>query len=208
MALRVLVLTVLVTLVTWLGACAGTPRTASRSLPLPEVPTERARVLDDLGRRAFVALARRLPHALMLDDLGLRALLGPDAANQAAALRASTALGMRVPAETAVALAHARYQGVCLQGARLLPAGPPIGLRSDGFVFDRALVVATEPDGGRVAAWVEGTFVLTDLGFYAVTLQRLETPRRDHADLDLAPCDLEIGVRSPRPVVVAGAGSY
>ena len=202
---RVLVLALLAAA---LGGCAGTQRTASQALPLPELAAERARVLDDLGRRAFVALARRAPASLLLDDVGLRVLLTPDAANQAAALRASTGLGMHIPAEAAAALAHAHYLGVCLQGAKLMPSGPPLGLRSDGFVFDRALVVASEPDGGRVAAWVEGSFVLTDLGFYAVALQRLEAPRRDHADLDLAPCDLEIGLRSPRPVVVAGPDSY
>ncbi len=197
----------------WLAACAGlclascasAPHTASRTLPYPERPTERVQLLDDLGARAFAVLLHGTPHALLLDDVGLRAVLKPEAANQAAALRASTALGMRVPADAAAALANAHYQGVCLQGARLVPAGPPLGLRAPGYIFDRALVVGVEPDGGRVAAWVEGTFVLTDLGFYALALQRLEAPRRDHADLDLAPCDLEIGLRSPRPVVVAGS---
>jgi hypothetical protein len=90
-----------------------------------------------------------------------------------------------------------------LQRARIEPAGPPLGLREPGFVAERVLVVGAEPGGGKVAAWVEGSFVLTDQGFFAVSLQRLETPRRDHADLDLAPCDLEIGVRSPRQVVVS-----
>jgi hypothetical protein len=95
-----------------------------------------------------------------------------------------------------------------VQRARLEGPGPALGLRESAFVVDRLLVAGVEPGGGRVAAWVEGTFLYTDQGFFAVVLQRLETPRRDHADLDLAQCDFRLGLQSPRGVVVSGADSY
>jgi hypothetical protein len=42
-----------------------------------------------------------------------------------------------------------------------------------------------------VAAWVEGTFLATDAGVYALLLSRVEVPRREHADLAIQQCDLE-----------------
>src|SRR5204863_4678852 len=78
----------------------------------------------------------------------------------------------------------AHYQALCIQRARPEPAGGLLGLRQPGWVFDRVLVVAEEPGGGRVAAWAEGVFLHTDQGLGAVDLSRLEAPRRDHADLE------------------------
>ncbi len=188
--------------------CSSVLLGPQRSLPLPQEQSARERLLRDVGRRAFSAFSHGTPARLLLDDTALRALLESNAANQAAALRASTELAMQVPPEDQALLASGTFQGLCVQGAHLLPAGPPLGLRSAGFVFDRALIAASEPNGGRVAAWIEGTFVLTDRGFYALSLQRLESPRRDHADLDLAACDLELGLRVPRQVVVQRSASY
>ena len=57
--------------------------------------------------------------------------------------------------------------------------------------------------GRRVASWVEGAFVYTREGFRALDLTRVEVPRWEHADLELAACDMEVGILNPRPVVVA-----
>ena len=99
---------------------------------------------------------------------------------------------------------EARYGGVCLQDARVERSGPPFGLRESGWVFDRALVVGVTsegPEGRRVAAWVEGTFVYTTEGFGAISIVRVERPRWEHSDLELAPCDMEVGVHSPLSIV-------
>lgn len=189
-------------------ACGSAQRFPSRALPLPEQRAPRDELFDQLGRRAFAMLVSRETAGLLLDDDALRAILQPQAAGEAAALRVSAALLMQATPDASAVLASARYAGVCLQRARVEPAGPPLGLREPGFAIDRLLVVGVEPGGGKIAAWVEGSFVLTDQGFFALQLQRLETPRRDHADLDLAPCDFEIGVRSPRQVVVSTPDSH
>ena len=62
-----------------------------------------------------------------------------------------------------------------------------------------ALVVGHEPGGGALAGWVEGEFLNTDAGFGALSLERVETPRRDHADLQLAVCELRARARDPKP---------
>ena len=54
--------------------------------------------------------------------------------------------------------------------------------------------------GGRVglrcgvAAWVEGVFVYSNAGFKAIDLQRVEAPRWEHADLEIATCDMQAGL--------------
>lgn len=90
--------------------------------------------------------------------------------------------------------AGASYTGFCAQGAREEPAHNGLGLVRPGWVLERILVVAR--DGvGRSASWVEGRFVYTDEGWKTLSLTRIESPRRQHSDLDLAPCDVEEGVR-------------
>jgi hypothetical protein len=180
----------------------------TRTLPLPEVDPERRAAFDEIARRTFQVLRGADASSLLLDDDALRALLTPEAATRVASIRASTGVAFRMQRETSDALAHASYLGVCIQRARLEPPGTSLAMRAPGFAFDRMLVVGSEPGGGRVAAWVEGSFVYTDAGFYALVLNRLEAPRRDHADLDLAPCDLRFGLGSPRGVVVSAPASY
>jgi hypothetical protein len=94
---------------------------------------------------------------------------------------------------------RARYAGLCVQQGRSEPSGGPIGLRAPGFVFERALLIGREPDGGPVASWVEGEFLNTDAGFGALTLERVEPPRRDHADLELAQCEIRVGPVEHKP---------
>ncbi|HEX6240726.1 MAG TPA: hypothetical protein VFZ61_07530 [Polyangiales bacterium] len=91
---------------------------------------------------------------------------------------------------------RAGFVGFCAQGARAEPPRAGLGLTHAGWVLDRILVVA-RPDtaGPRSAAWLEGDFVYTEQGWRVLSLRRLEPPRRHHSDLELAPCDVEAGLR-------------
>jgi hypothetical protein len=163
----------------------------------------RTRAIDDTGQRIYEALARGAPTDLLVDDVGLRGLLDSQSATRFAALRVGISARLGTHAVDFQPLREARYGGVCLQASRLEPAGSALGLRADGWVFDRALVMGLQPGGRRVASWVEGAFVYTREGFRALDLTRVEVPRWEHADLELAACDMEVGILHPRPVVVA-----
>jgi hypothetical protein len=76
-----------------------------------------------------------------------------------------------------------------------------LGLRRSGFVFERGLLIGREAGGGQLAGWVEGVFVLTERGFVALEIERVEPPRRDHSDLELAECELADHRSSPQDVV-------
>lgn len=90
----------------------------------------------------------------------------------------------------------ASYAGFCVQGAREERAGASLGLTQPGWVLERILVVArTSELGPRSASWIEGDFVYTAQGWRALNVRRVEAPRRHHADLELAPCDVEAGLR-------------
>lgn len=176
-----------------LGACAGAhnqaPRpTTARVMP-DEVPARHA-AMDAFGRRLFAALAAGRPRDVVLGDDELRVLLDGPAATRVAAHRAT--LGVRVAdaAHLARALEGTRYLGVCLQDARDEPAAGPLGLRADGWTFRRVLVAAQRPGGRRIALWVDGIFLFTDAGFGALDLERVESPRPEHSDLEIAPCDM------------------
>jgi hypothetical protein len=96
-------------------------------------------------------------------------------------------------ADARALLRSARYAGLCIQQGRAEPSGGSLGLRAPGFVFERALLIGRDGGGGAVASWVEGRFLHTDAGFGALSLERVEAPRRDHADLELADCELRTG---------------
>ncbi len=175
-----------------LGCGARQQKGPTEPLPLPPgAAAEQA--LDDLGRRLYQALARGRPDEIMLSDSALRALLLPEAASRAMTLRhARPGLRVMAPDERAL-FSAARYAGICVQQGRSEPRGGPLGLRAPGFCFERALIIGREPGGGAIASWVEGRFVNTDAGFGALSLERVEPPRRDHADLELAVCELRAG---------------
>lgn len=137
------------------------------------------------------------PSRLLVDDLGLRNLLDAPSATRVGARRMQVRQRMRATRDFASLLEGADYAGICLQGARVEPAGGVLGLQNDAWIFDRLLVIGRRPSGRRVAAWVEGVFVYTDVGFTALDLERVEEPRWEHSDLELAPCDL--AVRSDLP---------
>jgi hypothetical protein len=170
-------------------AVAPRPTTA---LGPPQDRDARDRAMDELGRRAWDALSEGTPERLLYDDLDLRVLLDTAGATRVSARRMTLRQRLGDTGDFRTLLANAEYAGICLQGAREEPAGGVLGLRSDGWIFDRALVIGRRPEGRRIASWLEGTFVYSDAGFHALDLERVERPRWEHSDLELAPCDLAI----------------
>ncbi len=163
--------------------------------PMPEDRANRAAVLDDLGRHLYGLLRRGQPERLLFDDPALGRLVDEASATRLRALRAGTGARLRVEPSRFRILGSARYAGLCLQGARQQPAGGPLGLKADGWVFERVLVVGLQAGGRRLASWVEGAFLLTDAGFGALALTRVEPPRWEHSDLELTTCDMQVGLR-------------
>jgi hypothetical protein len=160
-------------------------------LPQPAVNAEES--LDAFGRALYAAMAQGHPEAVMFDDAALRAVLLPEAAGRVTSLRLVAGPALRLAADARALLQSATYAGLCVQQGRAEPAGGALGLRAPGFVFERALVIGREPGGGPVASWVEGKFLNTDAGFGALSLERVEPPRRDHSDLELAECEMRVG---------------
>ncbi len=174
------------------GASTGAARPTGPAL-LPDAPALRRAAIDELGRRAWDAMAEGRPAQLLYEDRDLEVLVDRGALTRIAARRLAHAEHLAPePARLRVPLASATYAGVCLQGARPEEAGGPIGLVTDGWVFDRLLVIGRRPMNRRVAAWLEGIFVYSDAGFAALDLERVEEPRWEHSDLEIAPCDLSI----------------
>ena len=184
-----------------IGLGCGSAAPTLRPLPVPAERSARHEIIDSFGRRLYGAVADARPESVLLDDIGLRAVTEPSAASRYAALRVGVSSRLRADGSALRTLQDARYAGVCLQGSRLEPPGSTVGLSHAGWTFDRILVVGLQPGGRRMAAWVEGTFIYTSEGFAALDLTRVEEPRWEHADLELAPCDMQIGIRGPRPVV-------
>jgi hypothetical protein len=173
------------------AACASSiPLRAER---LPSDATERTRSVDQLGETLFMALRSGRPRTALAPVVVLDDLLVPSARLRGERARAETErLG-----ETSgwpIAWASARYAGFCAQGGRDEPALNGLGLREEAWVVSRVLLVG-EAGSTRTAAWVEGAFVFTERGFQVLWFSRLEGPRAGHADLDLAPCDVERGIR-------------
>jgi hypothetical protein len=157
------------------------------------------RALDDLGRRLYRGLAAGRPDAVVLREPELRALLTPAAAGRAVDVRHGAPGPQALTADERALWSSASYSGICVQQGRVEPADGAVGLRAPGFVFERALIIGREPDGGAIASWVEGRFVHTDAGFGALSLSSVERPRRDHADLELAVCELRAGPDKHKP---------
>ncbi|MFK7991441.1 MAG: hypothetical protein AB8I08_35825 [Sandaracinaceae bacterium] len=182
------------------GGCAGASQegvqgdatSPSRCSPAPVEAAARRATIDDVGRRAWAAMLASEPQQLLLDDLDLHTLLDSGSATRFAARRGSLERRLGPLEDLSPMLSRAEYAGLCLQGARDEPASGVLGLTQSGWIFERLLLIGQQPGGRRVAAWIEGTFVLTDQGFYALDLERVEQPRWEHSDLEIAPCDLSI----------------
>lgn len=182
-----------------LAACASAPGSAGPTAqPLPKDRSFAQRALDELGRNLYDALASDQPQRVLLGDAEVRVLLVPEAAQRALVQRGAVRGSFHLSLDERAMLRGASYAGICVQEGRAEPALGLLGLRAPGFVFERALLVASEPGGGALASWVEGRFVNTDRGFAVLSLERVEPPRRDHADLELAVCELRAGVYGRR----------
>jgi hypothetical protein len=188
-----------------LAACGGAGATVSSSAargpttsrPAPDSGDERQSAIDALGQRIWEAMCAGDPARLVFDDLALRVLLDTAGATRVSAQRASLAVRIGSTDDFRTLLDDADYAGICLQGARDEPAGGALGLRAPGWSIERALIIGRKANGQRIAAWLEGPFLFTDAGFGAIDLERVEEPRWEHSDLELADC--EFAVRNDLP---------
>jgi hypothetical protein len=181
------------------GCASASSATPTVARPLPQDTAVVQRALEDFGRRLYGALVTGRPDGVILDEAALRTLLNGEAAERAIALRRTAPALRHVTPDERALFGSAHYAGICVQQGRAEPGGGPLGLRSAGFQFERALVVGQEPGGGAIASWVEGHFVNTSAGFTALAVERVEPPRRDHADLELAVCELRAGAYAHNP---------
>ena len=172
-------------------------------MPLPEDPYARQLALGQIGRQLYAAVGDGEPERLLVDRTELRSILDVDGAMRVVRLRElGTAPGLSA-AEQRAAYSGTTYAGVCFDRAREEQAGSSFGLLRTAFVFERALIVATQPDGTNLAAWLEGSFVGTGDLVIALVLSRVEAPRREHTDLEILQCDFADGLKDIRPVVAA-----
>lgn len=183
------------------GCATLPPPAAIRPKPLPDDPRARELALGQIGRQLYKALSDGEPERLMLDASELKSIFDTDGALRILELRdRGTALGFAA-AEERAAYSSTTYGGVCFDHARQEPAGATLGLLQPAFVFERALIVGTQADSSKVAAWMEGLFMGTGDLVVALVLTRVEAPRRDHPDLELLQCDLVDGLQYLTPVV-------
>jgi hypothetical protein len=176
------------------AAACGPAATSVALAPraMPAVHETRQEAVDDFGRRLFAAMEVGAPQEVLYDDASLEALLSEAAARRYAGRRFAVSTRIGAQGHLPLRLRRAEYAGVCIQGARNEPTGTVLGLRRPGWVFDRALVIGLRPGGQRVASWVEGTFLYSDEGFHALDLERVEEPRWEHTELEIATCDLAV----------------
>lgn len=181
----------------------GCGATAASSAPTTARPLPHAGAADDeleaFGRELHAVLTAGRPADLLLADAALASLFEPEAEQRWLALRARGPGPGRLSDSDQRQWQRTRYAELCVQQGRLEPAHGALGLRAPGFVFERALLVGREAGGGAVAAWIEGVFLYTDAGFGALAIERVEAPRPDHADLELAVCELRTRAEEPNP---------
>lgn len=175
-------------------ACLGCGRVGPLQPVVPPNDTEAWR--DSLGRLAetlFYGLRSRRLENVLVPRKELDRLLTLDGHMIITREREEQALHLSL-AGVARAWATASYQGFCAQEAHGEPGGSAYGLRRDAWVVPRLLVVARR-GRSRSAAWVEGRFFYSNRGWLALSFARIEAPRSHHTDLEVAPCDVERGIR-------------
>lgn len=186
-------------LLVFAAACSGgSPRAPTTPAPLPGQLAQTEAALAEFGARLYDALAQGRPEEVTFRPGALSALLSPEAEHDWLATHANPRPG-RVPDDDRAMWAAARFAEICVQQGRAEPKGGVLGLRKAGFVFERALLVGRERGGGALAGWVEGQFLFTDAGFGALRLDRVEGPRRDHSDLEIAVCELRARAENRNP---------
>ncbi len=177
-----------------LATACGSAVLAPRPALLPSDQLTRRESIDQLARTLFSAIQAASPERVLVPAAELDVLLPTPARSRIEQERHhSGARLFAMPGRPAV-WSGASYAGSCAQGAREEPAGGALGLMEAAWLLDRLLVVA-DLGRGRSASWVEGRFLFTDQGWRALSLSRVEAPRAGHSDLDLAPCDVEQGIR-------------
>ena len=91
--------------------------------------------------------------------------------------------------------------GWCARGVRVAEGGGAEGFAHRTVYIERLLVVGDEPGGGLWGAWLEG-LMLTRVGWRMLPWvpyeAAVETPRRNHTDIELWDCDLALRP-APRP---------
>jgi hypothetical protein len=149
--------------------------------------------LDDLASALFAALRAGRLEPVLVRRGELDRLLTLDGQMTVDHEREEQALSLSLSG-TARAWATSSYQGFCAQEAHAEPGGSAYGLRRDAWIVPRLLVVARRGKS-RTAAWVEGRFFYSNRGWLALSVGRIEPPRSHHTDLEVAPCDVERGIR-------------
>ena len=176
-----------------LSSCGPAGGGALRPAELPSDQIVRRQSLDQLARALFEAIQKEQPEQVLTAPAELDQLLPVRTRSRIEQERLRNVAFARVPGHPAV-WRGASYAGFFAQGAREEPAGGSLGLSEAAWLLERVLVAA-DLGTTRSASWVEGRFLFTDRGWRALTLSRVEAPRAGHSDLDLAPCDVEQGIR-------------
>ena len=174
------------------SACAG--RLQATPQTMPRDAGVRRDSLRMLGQSLFEGLRAGTLEQSFASMRELDAIVAPEARMRLESERASS---MQRAASLALFRNDwhaASYAGFCAQGARDEQAHASLGLTQPGWVLERILVVA-RTGALSSASWLEGDFVYTAQGWKALNVRRVEAPRRQHADLELAPCDVEAGLR-------------
>lgn len=180
-----------------LAAC-GPSLVPLRTATVPGALSSRQAALHGLGRALFASLEAGMPERVLFDDLALRSLLDSAGASRANAIRQTAGPGLRAQRDAlALALRGSSYLGVCLQESSVEGPGGPLGLRENAWIVARVFLVAQDPRQGRLAGWVEGSFVFTSRGFGAIAIDRVEPARPAHSDLELASCEMAAGLEEP-----------
>lgn len=177
---------------------AGCASTAAPLAPvgMPRDATARRSHLGELGKMLFEGLRGGQLRSCFASQDELDALVVPEARFRLERDRSASVERVDTTASFQRDWAFASYAGFCAQGAREEAARNSLGLTGPAWVLDRILVVADLGQGRpRSASWLEGAFVYTEHGWKALSFRRIEPPRLHHADLELAPCDVESGLR-------------
>lgn len=188
-----------------LSACGGSQTPVDNApppgpAPIPTVPDERRAALTELARELFAAMAAADADRLLVPVDELAPILEPEAIQRIEALRMAIHARVALDPGRHGAFGDTELWGLCALGARNEPAHGPIGLKAEGWVVERAMVVGRRLDGRRLGAWFEGTFVYAGGRLRALDLRRVEDPRWEHSDLELVTCDMQVGLGDPLDV--------
>jgi len=165
--------------------------------PMPTSPEVRRAVLTVLAEDLFDAVAAADADRLLVPVDELTLILDPEGAQRIEALRMAIHARVELDPARHGAFGHTELHGLCVLGARNEPAHTAIGLKAEGWILERALIVGERPGGQRLGAWFEGTFVYAGGRFRALDLRRVEDPRWEHSDLELVTCDMQVGLGDP-----------